>query len=302
MISIIIPTYNEEPAIGKVIDDVKKTMDKSSYEYEIIVVDDVSKDKTRDIVRSKSIKLVEHLENKGVGRARKTGILEAKGDIIVMLDGDDSYPANRIPDLLAYLPRYDMAIGARQIEAGSKPWLRIPAKAFIRRLAEYITQKKIPDLNSGLRAFKKKIALQFFNLLPDTHSFVSTLTIALLTNAYDVKYISIDYKKRVGISTFHPIRDTTNYFLLIFRTIMYFKPLRVFLPFGLIIFIGGFIRTVYDARVLHHIKESDVIIMLTSFLIFVLGFLADLIVKLRPFKEPFGLEPSRAKPQSPQRK
>ena len=199
----------------------------------------------------------------------------------MMTDGDGTYPVQDIPKLLAFLPKYDMVIGARKIEAGTVPLLRRPVKFILRKLAEYITRKRIPDLNSGLRAFKKDIALRFFNVLPDGHSWVSTITIAFLSNGYDVKYVPIDYYKRKGRSTFHSVRDTSAFFLLIFRTIMYFKPLKVFFPVALVIFIGGIVRTIYDARILHHIKESDVIIVLTGMLVMVLGLLADLIVKTR---------------------
>jgi len=159
--------------------------------------------------------------------------------------------------------------------------LRRPVKFILRKLAEYVTRKRMPDLNSGLRAFKKDIAMKFLNLLPNGHSWVSTITIAFLSNGYDVKYVPIDYYKRKGKSTIHPIRDTSAFFLLIFRTIMYFKPLRVFLPLAAIILIGGIIRTIYDARILHHVKESDVMIILTGVLTLILGLLADLIVKTR---------------------
>ncbi len=281
IITVVVPTYNEEKAIDKVLDKIKKTMDVNDYNYEIIVVDDCSTDNTAEIAKSKEVKVIQHLENKGVGKARKTGIENAEGDIIVMTDGDGTYPVQDIPKLLAFLPKYDMVIGARKIEAGTVPLLRRPVKFILRKLAEYITRKRIPDLNSGLRAFKKDIALKFFGVLPDGHSWVSTITIAFLSNGYDVKYVPIDYYKRKGRSTFHPIKDTSTFFLLIFRTIMYFKPLKVFFPVALVIFIGGVVRTIYDARILHRIKESDVIIVLTGMLVMMLGLLADLIVKTR---------------------
>lgn len=279
--SIIVPAYNEERAIEEVLDSIKEAMNKTKWDYEIIVVDDSSQDRTAEIAKGKGAKVIQHVENKGVGAARKTGIKKAKGKIIVMIDGDGTYSSKDIPRLLECMDTYDMVIGARKIETGSLSMLRRPAKFIIRKLAEYITRKKIPDLNSGLRAFKKEMALNFFNILPEGHSWVSTLTIASLSNGYDVKYIPIDYYKRKGISTFHPLKDTVNYFFLIFRTIMYFKPLKIFAPLAIIVFISGVARTIYDAKVLLHIKESDVIIVLTSILIGVLGLLADLIVKQR---------------------
>lgn len=280
-VSIIIPAYNEEKAIGEVLDSVKEVMNKTKWSYEIIVVDDGSSDKTPEIAQNKGVGVIQHIENKGTGVATTTGIKNAHGEIVVMVDADGSYPVQDIPRLLEYMNTYDMVIGARRSETGSLPILRRPAKFIIRKLAEYVTRKKIPDLNSGLRAFKKEMALNFFNILPEGHSWVSTLTIASLSNGYDVKYIPIDYYKRKGKSTFHPLKDTANYFFLIFRTIMYFKPLKIFAPIAIIVFISGVARTIYDGKVLLHIKESDVIIVLTGILIGVLGLLADLIVKQR---------------------
>ena len=280
-ISVVIPVYNEEEAIGKVIDDIKTTMDTTQYEYEIIVVDDSSTDKTAEIVMKKDVKLIQHIENKGVGYARKTGILNANGNFVVMIDGDGTYPANSIPELLSFLPKYDMAIGARKTEAGTSPLFRKPAKWILRKIAEYITRKKIADLNSGLRVFKTEKSLEFFSILTDGHSWVSTITIAFLSSGYDIKYVPIDYHKRIGKSTFHPIKDTANYFLLIFRTIMYFKPLKIFFQDGTILILIGCIRTVYDAKVLSHIKESDIIIIMLSIFILTLGLLADLIIKVQ---------------------
>ncbi|GAH38739.1 unnamed protein product [marine sediment metagenome] len=122
--SIVIPAYNEEVAIGEVIDSVNRTMQGSSYGYEIIVVDDGSTDRTVEIVKTKNAKLVSHLENKGIGTARKTGIRESRYDIVVMIDGDGTYPAEDIPKLLEYIPPYDMVVGARKREAGAVPVLR----------------------------------------------------------------------------------------------------------------------------------------------------------------------------------
>jgi hypothetical protein len=196
-----------------------------------------------------------------------------------MIDGDGSYSSKDILVLLNDMDQYDMVIGARKGETGTLRLIRKPTKWVLRRLAEYISHEKIPDLNSGLRAFKKELALKYFNILPEGHSWVSTITIAFLCDHYNVKYIPVDYYSRKGRSTFHPIADTTAYFLLIFRTIMYFKPLRIFAPIAAIVFTVGVIRTIYDAKILHDIKESDVIIVLAGILIGALGLLADLIVK-----------------------
>jgi len=171
-----------------------------------------------------------------------------------------------------------MVIGARRREAGTVRWLRAPTKAFIRWLASYLTGVPIPDLNSGFRALRREVALRYLRYLPTTHSWVSTITLALLSNGHPVTWIPIDYYPRVGKSTFHPIKDTYNYLMLVVRAVMYFNPLRVFLPASLMLFLLGLAKTTYDNFVLHNIRESDVIILVTAFLIGMLGLLADLIV------------------------
>jgi glycosyltransferase involved in cell wall biosynthesis len=279
-ISIVIPAYNEEEAIGKDIDVIRTTMDKTSYEYEMIVVDDGCTDKTPDIAEKRGAKVLRHPHNKGVGAARKTGIKAAKGDIIVMTDADCTYPNQDIPRLLEHMDDYEMVIGARKSEQGTIRALRRPAKFFLRKLAEYVTREKIADLNSGFRAFQKDIALRYFNILPQGHSWVSTITIAFLSHNYNVKFIPIDYYRRKGKSTFHPIKDTYAFLTLIIKTIMYFNPLRIFMPLTLLLFVAGFARTVYDASVLHKVKESDIMLVMTSIIVGALGLMADLMSKV----------------------
>jgi glycosyltransferase involved in cell wall biosynthesis len=277
-VSIVIPVYNEEEAIGDDLDTIIATMEGSGYTYEVIVVDDGSTDRTADIARAKGVKVIQHPINRGPGAARRTGILQARGEIIVMTDGDSTYPNQHIPRLLEYLPVFDQAVGARTSEQGSFRFLRAPAKWFIRKLACYLTGMDIPDLNSGLRAFKREVMLKFLYLIPDGFSCVSTMTLAFLCNGYTIKYLPIDYYKRIGRSKFRPINDTYNYLLTVVRMVMYFNPLKVFLPSSLVLFLLGVAKTVYDNTVHRRIRESDVIIVVVSILIGMMGLLADLIV------------------------
>ena len=219
--SIILPAYNEEEAIGKVIDDIKLALDNSKYNnsYEIVVVDDCSLDNTVKIALSKNVKVIERKINGGSGASRKTGILAARGEIIVMLDADDTYTASDIPIMLDYFPEYDQVNGARDSEQGTLKFLRLPMKLFLRKLASYLSKTKIPDLNTGLKAFKKEIMLKYMWVIPDGFSCVTTMTLAFLCNGYKVKYIPTKYKKRLGVSKFHPLKDTSKYLQTIIRII-----------------------------------------------------------------------------------
>ncbi len=221
-VSVVVPVYNEEATIGMDLQAIFEAMDKCGRGYEVLVVDDGSTDGTPAVVtRHPRARLVRHKRNTGVGAARKTGMAVARGDIIVTTDGDGTYPNHEIPRLLDAMARNDMVVGARVREAGTWPWLRAPAKAFIRGLASYLTGVRIPDLNSGLRCFRKSIAEQYVPLLPDGHSSESTITIAFLTGGHRVAFVPIDYyPRRSGRSSFHPLRDTAAYLGLVMRTIM----------------------------------------------------------------------------------
>lgn len=283
MISIIIPVYNEEGAIGDDLDTIIRTMSTSDVPWEIIVVDDGSTDRSAEIVRQREgVRLIQHPYNRGTGAARTTGLKHARGDVIVMTDGDGTYPNQDIPRLLAYMDQYDLVIGARKTEAGSLRWLRSPTKLFIRLLASYLTGVRIPDPNSGLRAFKKSVAERFLDILPTTHSWVATQTIAFLSEGYTVKFIPIDYYKRKGRkSSFHPITDTYNYISLVVRTIMYFNPLKVFLPVALALIVVGVVKLIRDIIYYRgfYVPGVTLMLILTAIQVGAIGLLADLIVK-----------------------
>lgn len=279
-LSVVIPAYNEEKGIGDVIRKLQNIIGNSGCNYEIIVVDDGSTDKTADIVQETGVRLIQHPFNRGYGAALKTGIRHAQHDIVVITDADGTYPVDAIPSLVERMDKYDMVVGARTGESVKIPFIRQPAKLMLGKIANYLTGTKIPDLNSGLRAFRKNIALKFFNILPSGFSFTTTITLAMLTNDYLVHYIPIDYYKRVGKSKIKPIRDTSRFLSLIFRTVMYFNPLKVFLPISTALFIAALAVFFYSLLFTPKIMDATVtIIIMTAVLVMVIGMLADLIDK-----------------------
>jgi glycosyltransferase involved in cell wall biosynthesis len=281
MISIVIPAYNEEEAIARDIETIIDTMGKTAYRWELIVVNDGSTDRTREIVEAyPEVQLVNHPYNLGGGAARNTGIRKAKGDIVVIADGDGTYPLHDIPRLIEALEGYDMVVGARTREAGSLKILRTPAKWFIRKLAEFMTSSKIPDLNSGMRVMRRDVFMKFIDMLPPGHSWVSTITLSFLSRSHPVNYAPIDYYPRKGKSSFKPVKDTVNYLMLVYRTIIWFNPLRIFLPLALLLLLGGLGKAVADMARFHlHIATSTVVILISALQIFTIGLLADLISK-----------------------
>lgn len=281
LISIIIPMYNEKEAIGAELELITATMEANGQPYEIIVVDDGSTDGCADIVRQwEQVRLIQHRFNRGTGAARTTGVKAARGDLVLMTDADSTYPNQDMPRMLEALEGYDMVVGARRWEAGTLRWLRTPTKTFIRLLASYLTGFSIPDLNSGFRAFRRDIILRYLNVLPNTHSWVSTITIMMLSSGYAVNFIPIDYYKRRGKSKFHPLKDTYNYLIQVLRTVMYFNPLKIFVPLASLLFLAGTGKLIYDLffAFFPRIRESTVIILVVAVLMLMNGLLADLIV------------------------
>ena len=276
-VTILIPVYNEEAAIQGVISEVKKAMVSTSHRYEILVVDDQSTDRSYELAQSEKVRVLRRPVRGGSGAARRTGIQAARGEIIVMLDGDGSYDAGDIPKLLAYFPEYDQVNGARTSEQGTLKLLRMPAKWFIRQLASYLTSTRIPDLNTGLKAFKKEIMKKYLWVLPDGFSCVTTMTLAFLANGYAVKYILTNYRKRIGRSKFHPLADTFSYLTTVIRMVTYFKPLRVFMPLSLILFIFALLKSFWSFKMTGTLQESDIVIFVTTLILAALGLIADLI-------------------------
>lgn len=284
-LSVLLPAFNEEDAIERVLAEIVTTLADEPFRYEILVVDDASTDATAERAERFAgecaegvVRVIRCAENRGAGAARKIGVRQAQGEIVVMLDADGSYPAESIPALLRWFPTYDQVNGARTSEQGTLPWLRKPAKWFIRQLASYLTGHKIPDLNTGMKAFKREAMLPWLWVVPDGFSCVTTMTLAFLTNGYAVKYVPTEYRPRIGQSKFHPVKDTLAYLSTVLRMVLYFRPLKVFLPLSGMLLLFGTLKTIFDVRVTGSMQESDIVVFVAAFMTCMLGLLAEVIV------------------------
>jgi glycosyltransferase involved in cell wall biosynthesis len=281
-LSIVVPAYNEAASIGPVLAGIQRAMDESRLDYEILVIDDGSQDDTRAAAEATGVRVLTHAENRGYGAALKTGIRHAHYDLIAITDADGTYPNEQLPHLarLALEESYDMVVGARTGPEVHIPFLRRPAKWALNRLANYLARTDIPDLNSGLRVFRKEVIEEFRRYLPSTFSFTTTLTLALLTNDYSVRYVPISYHKRVGRSKINPIKDTVRFTGLIVRTVMYFAPLRVFLPLSGLLLLLALAVLVGSLLFTEKIMDVTVIVItMTALQIAVVALVADLIEK-----------------------
>ena len=279
-VAIIIPVYNEKESLESVLKGIRNILQNNS-QYEIIVVDDGSTDGLdiapfRDLISQ----FHKHEKNMGYGAAIKTALRHSRGEKIVIMDADGTYPASAIPELVRALEDCEMAVGARTGANVNIPLFRQPAKYLLGKIANYLAETKIPDLNSGMRAFFRKEAEPYFHILPRGFSLTTTLTLAFLSSDLRVRYIPIDYHKRTGKSKIQPIRDTRNILMTILRTIIYFNPLKVCLPLSIFLFFLALLVLLFSGLYLGRIMDGTVAVLtLGGVQILAIGLLADLIAR-----------------------
>jgi glycosyltransferase involved in cell wall biosynthesis len=282
--SVVVPCFNE---IGSIRTTVEKLAGITvACGAEIIVVDDGSTDGSsgllEEIEHSREIaglRVVRHTSNSGYGASIKTGVRRAAAELIVIIDADGTYPCERIPDLVEAAADADMVVGARTEGSEGQPLLRRFAKSILRAHCSWLVGEKIPDMNSGLRVFRKTIAEQFFKILPDGFSLTTTLTVAMMRNRYAVLFEPIPFTDRVGRSKIRPLRDTLGFIQLILRTGMYFAPLRVLLPLVGVLSVAFAISLGYDIVALDNLTDKTIILLLFAMNTALFGLLADMIDK-----------------------
>ncbi len=239
-LSIVIPAYNEEHAIARTISDIRNAMAGAAIPYHIIVVDDGSVDGTaKALADIRGLVIVKHAINVGYGASLKDGILKSSYDLVCIIDADGTYPVDRIPELLGYMDKYDMAVGARTGHQVSESTHRKLGKWILRSVAGIVSGHRIPDVNSGMRMFRKSDMLRFFKILPRGFSFTTTCTLAYLCNGLSIKYMPIDYYPRIGKSKIRPVSDGLKFMAIIARVVTRFKPLRIFLPVSALLLLSG---------------------------------------------------------------
>jgi glycosyltransferase involved in cell wall biosynthesis len=287
-VSVVLPVFDERGHLDEELTRIRSSLDSSEYSYEIIVVDDGSTDGSGERLREiEGIRLIQFHTNRGSGSARKYGTLQARGRIVVWTDVDMTYPNGEIPRFVKELDEgWDHVVGARTSEQGTIKFLRTPAKWLIRKLASYLVDFKIPDLNSGLRAFRRSVAFQYLYLLPRGFSCVTTLTLAFLNNGYSVKYIPIDYYPRAGESKFHWWKDTRRYMLQVVRMMLMYNPLRVFMPPAVAVLMIGGGKVIYDIFDKNwRLGTNTLAILGLGVTLALVGMIADLMVSLNKQKD-----------------
>jgi hypothetical protein len=275
-VSVVIPAFNEEKAVAETVRELRETLTAADIEAEIIVVDDGSRDRTAQEAKRAGARVICHRSNRGYGASLKTGIIAANCDTIAITDADGTYPAQYLPPLLAELENADMVVGSRTGADVHIPLSRKPAKWFLRVMANYVSQTKIPDLNSGLRVFRRDAAMQYFAILSDQFSFTTTITLAMLCDKYAVSYLPISYRKRLGKSKIMPW-DAGSFAVLILRVAMLFRPLRVFLPIAAVCVLYGATKTAVDLTRDPNISASAIFAFVSAMMMVLVGMLGDAV-------------------------
>jgi len=226
-VTVVVPVLDEEAAVVATLDALEATLARCGRAYEIVVVDDGSRDRTPALLAARQrIRVLRHDDSRGYGAALKTGIRSAIHPWIVVIDADGTYPAPAIPRLLDGSERFDVIVGARAARNPHDSWPRALAKHSFRLFAQSITGASIPDLNSGLRAFRREVAQRYFELLPDGFSFTTTITVAAIADGLAVGFTPIEYLPRIGRSKVRPIPDTLRVGRQLLRLGIRFAPLR----------------------------------------------------------------------------
>ena len=282
--SIIVPVYNEAENLKKLLGQIHSL---GLPDSEIIVVDDGSSDGSAEIAMAAGANVVRHPYNIGNGAAVKSGMRAAKGRFILLMDGDGQHKPEDIPKLLADADRYHMVVGARA--KGSKLRMhRNLANMVYNLLASYVTRFKVQDLTSGFRVIRRRDALRFIDLLPNTFSYPTTLTLACLRSGLTVQYVPIQTLYRAGQSKISLVTDGIRFLLIITKIATLFAPFRVFLPVSVFFFLGGVGNYIYTYVTQNRFTNMSVFALTTAVIIFMLGLISEQIALLRMERQESG--------------
>jgi len=277
-VSVVIPAYNEENTI----DEVVKGIFQVSKDFEVIVCDDGSTDKTAQLAREAGAIVIEHPYNIGNGASIKSGTQRASRKYIVFMDADLQHQPEDIPKLLEYLPDYDMVVGARTNSSKTAMHRNIGNK-ILNILAESISRHKIADLTSGFRAVNKRLFTQFLHLYPLTYSYPTTSTLAFFSSGYFVKYVPLSSIRRraQGTSNISPFKDGIKFLHIILRSIMMFHPQKLFTPMAIICFLAGILLSGYQLVYTGGIRSSGIILLVSTVVMYLNGILVEQIAQIR---------------------
>ncbi len=284
-VCIIMPAYDEADAIGEVLDRLMPMAKDNGWE--VIVVDDGSEDGTGKIAEERGARVITHSMNRGYGASLSTGVKATEADVVVFIDSDGQHDENDIGRLLEHVGQYDMVVGARTKDSHID-FHRRPGKRILRWFGDYLAREKIPDINSGLRAYKREVLARYLHLMPRGFSFSTTSTFAMLKGDHQIKWIPIETRKRVGTSTVKQLKHGPETMMLMLRLTVLFDPLRVFLPVSGILMLLAIVATAVNViqdlvKGVYRfaVPATAMFLGISAVIVFMLGLLTDQVSAMR---------------------
>jgi glycosyltransferase involved in cell wall biosynthesis len=274
--SVIIPAFNEGPAVADVVAALLSAADWK----EVIVVDDGSADATGQHAAAAGARVIRHPYNKGNGASVKTGIRNAAGEWVLIIDADGQHAPEDALRLIGHLGDYDLVVGARSPETQATAARRI-GNDLLNALAGYLAERRIPDLTSGFRAARRQNLLEFLHLLPNGFSTPTTTTLSFLRAGYNVRFEPVDARQRLGVSKIRLARDGAKFFLILLKVITIFSPLKIFLPISAGAFAVGVVYGIGNYLLHARIPNGAVILLMFAVMVFLVGLVSEQISTLR---------------------
>jgi glycosyltransferase involved in cell wall biosynthesis len=274
--SVVIPAFNEADVIG----DVVAALARSAAWQEILVVDDGSADRTSAAAEAAGARVIRHPYNKGNGASVKSGIREATGEYVLIIDADGQHPPEDAARLVSRLGEYDLVVGARSHSTQATLARRL-GNHLLNGLATYLTGRPIPDLTSGFRAARRTCLREFLHLLPARFSTPTTTTLAFVKAGYNVAFEPIEARARVGSSKIRLLRDGAKFLVIVLKVVTLFSPLRVFLPVSAASFVLGLGYAIWTIATQSHVTNSSVLLIMLGVVVFLMGLVSEQIAALR---------------------
>jgi glycosyltransferase involved in cell wall biosynthesis len=278
-VTIVIPAFNEEQTIAEVVRGAKDHVPAAR----ILVIDDGSTDRTAVEARNAGAEVLSHPLNKGNGACMKTALRNIPGGHVAVLDGDGQHDPGDLPKLLGRLDEYDLVVGTRTFSNEEGSALRNFGNVFLRKLASFLAEQRIPDLTSGMRAFRHSIAAKFLHMYPNGYSFPSTSTLSFIAAGYSVAFEPIRVGRRPpgSHSKLQPFRDGFRFIMFILRIITMANPNKIFFPVGLLMFLAGLALTVRNLVLFSQFSSGTVFFFAGGTNVIFFGLILDQFATLR---------------------
>jgi glycosyltransferase involved in cell wall biosynthesis len=270
-VSVVIPAYNEEEGIASVVAGVLE----GGPWREVLVVDDGSTDRTAERAQGAGARVVRHPYNKGNGAAVKTGVREATGDVVLLMDADGQHDPKDALRLVAPVGAHDMVIGARS--ARDQDLVRALGNGVFKAVASWLTGRPIPDLTSGFRAARRDRLLEILHLLPNGFSYPTTSCLAFLKAGHNVAFEPIRARPRASASKVKVTRDGVRFLLIIFKIVTLYSPLKIFFPLSAAAFLLGAAYGVWNVQAYGKIPMGAALLIQLAVVVFLFGLISEQI-------------------------